>query len=575
MKKIAVKTMSLLLAALIITGCTNDGKDGSSQTTTTKDASGETTDAGTDETPSVNRFGWEVPSETLSITFYDLSGNYSPTEEQKQGRSNLEGYFLEHFNVKLEMLTTDGDGTEALTLALTTGDYPEILTNITYATAVRLKNEGRLQDLTPYIDTVGTNIKRINEDIYPMLLDDDGKLFYIPKASGSIDTLPDYTAALRYDEMEQVGNPDIETPDDFYAAIQEILEENPTTPNGESRYALSFYNTMNYPVLLGGYWGLKSGWDIDEASNEMTYWAFSEKGKKMTAYFNQIYQDGLLDPDSFANKFDDWKVKFSGERVVGNVGAWWTPYNAGHEVWQALDPETPEEKRYVHLGFKDPDIEQATITGKNKFGTNVTVITDKADNTEDLMKFLNFQATERGLALMNWGIPNGVPSFKSSGDEVILWSIDENGEWAFDQKAKQQLINETWDYAEESLTGAGLYTLVSTVNYWDDGIHCIWANQMWHDENRWKKLMIDNLEGTIFDATAMTMLVKSDEYVLIEQAVTDTWKQYWPITVQSNSDAEFEANWETMQNAFTAANIERYVEIFTENYQNNMNKLSN
>lgn len=85
--------------------------------------------------------------------------------------------------------------------------------------------------------------------------------------------------------------------------------------------------------------------------------------------------------------------------------------------------------------------------------------------------------------------------------------------------------------------------------------------------------MMNNLKGTIYDATPMILRQKDEDTTLIEQGIQDAWKQYWPIAVQSKSDTEFESNWKALQDALTGANIKAYTKTMEDNYKKNLSKL--
>ncbi len=570
MNKLRVLAMVLVaaLSTCLLASC-GDGRQTAGTTGITAASSGTAEPAASAKT---NVFGWEVPEKTIEITAFNACGEYAPTEEQKTGRENMEKYLLENFNVKLTMQTTDGDGIEAVNLALASNSYPEVIYEADYDTVLKFKRQNKAQDLTPYMDTIGKDIKEKCGDTYPLLLDDDQKLWYVPIGVNELMELPDRAANIRYDEWLQIGSPKIETPDDYYNALKAILKVNSKTPNGETRYAMSLYNDANYVNDLGGFWGLRNGWKIG-SDNSFTYWTDTDEGKAMTKWCNQIYRDGLFDPDAFNNKFDDWKAKFSNEKIVGAIGPWWTVYNAGHEVWQSLDKNVSENKRYIQIGFKAPEAEAAYVTGKTRSGGAYTVITDKAKDAEGIIKFINFQATDPGLALFYWGIPNGVASNKDPNKTVKEWNIDENGKWSFDEDAKKQFISETWDYNQEGLLGTSIYNFFSTFDRWPDGEHHVWPSHMWLSENKWKTMMKDNLKGTIFDATPMLLREMDADTALAEQAVRDNWTMYWPVAVQSKNDPEFEANWSALQNAVNGAGLDGYAKIMEDNYKKNTAKL--
>lgn len=566
MKKKTMSLVAAVLSAAMLAGCGGTAASG------TTGSGQEAAQAGTTEisgSGNFNEFGWEIPEETLVINILDAGGNYAPNEAQKVGEQNVIAYFKEKFNVEFKIQHISGDGTEAVNLALASGEYPDVIRELPFTEMEKFVKMNKAVELTPYMDTIGSDIKKSMGDHYPLFLDDSSKLWYVPTTMGSIVELPDFCAHIRYDEWQAIGSPEIKTPDDYYNALNAILEKFPTTPNGESRYALSLYDSSD-PAKFCGFWGLKNGYKVDDEGN-FTYWAFTDEGKEMTKFINRFYREGKLDPDAFANNFEQWKTKFSNERIVGAIGDWWISYNAGHEVWQSLDPNMPEDKRFVQIGFKAEDAEEANLSGKNYLGSRCTIITDKAKNPEAILKFINFQATDMGKAISGWGLPNGT-AIGDTGRTGKFWNIDENGNWEVDPEAKQQLITETWSYDDEYYW-QGVPWLFMNQSRWDDGEHNIWPNQMWYDENKWKSMMIENLKGTIYDSSMYTLRVKPDEVKLAEQSVEDAWKMNWGGAVQANDDAAFDAAWTKLQDALNVAGIHQLEQALSDNYKANMKKM--
>ena len=523
-----------------------------------------------DDTATVNEFGWVVPKEPIEFSAYDAR-QLNP-DEQEKSTTNMENYLEEKFNVKINRIMSDADPTERLNLALASNDYPEVIYNMPYAEMLKWAEMGKLVEITPMLDTVGTNAKLLIGDLLPLYLDENDKLWGTPIGMRWLD-IPDYSAHLRWDWWNEMGRPEINTPDDFYEVTMQMLNEHPTNENGETVYSISLYDQGN-PNNFVGYWGLKNGWKID-SNNDFTYWAFTEEGKEMTKWWNKFWRSGTMDPDSFINKFEEWKTKFSNERIVSAVGGWWIAWHAGHEVWLRTDEDWDEEKRYFQVTFKAPDAEAAYLSPKDSFGSGFTVITDKAEDPESIMKFIDFCATTPGRALTAWGIPNGIKGDKI--DNLANWHINSPDDWYIDETAKKSLLEETYDYSEyDGNLGTGVFQFISDVSRWEDGVHCGWMNQMWLDQNKWKKILQENTAGTIYDFTAARVVYKPDDPMkLIEQAVTDAWKQYWPLCVQANSDAELEEAWQNLQDALTAAGIEEYTQFRSDSYKKNMELLGN
>ncbi|WP_312371058.1 hypothetical protein, partial [Lachnoclostridium sp.] len=84
----------------------------------------------------------------------------------------------------------------------------------------------------------------------------------------------------------------------------------------------------------------------------------------------------------------------------------------------------------------------------------------------------------------------------------------------------------------------------------------------------------ENMEGTIYDSSAMRLMEKTDEVKIAEQAVKDAWTMNWGAAVQANTEEEFNAAWTALQNALTTAGIDKLEKAMSENYKRNMEKIN-
>lgn len=531
--------------------------------------------AAAEQNKTADAFGWTVPEDTLKISVFVANDNFSVGEEAEQGIKNMQAYLLENFNIDYEIRTTDGSADEELNLMLASGDYPDVIMGASTTMRQRFVDQGRVAELTDYLneETCPDLVDRLG-DLLGLYADENGAYYYLPTTYSNLMDLPDYSAHLRLDEMEAAGidYSTIKTPEDFYNAAMKLYEENPTAENGETRYSLGLYS-QGMPEDLGGYWGLEKGWQIND-DNTLTYWTETDAGKKMAKYFNDWWRTGTMDPDSFTGEWNDLKTKVSQKREVALMGGWWIGLNGGSEVWKSTDDDWTSDETYVCVGFKDEDAKQAAATVKNNAGSRWTFVTDKCENVEGVMQWLNFVATDLGTVLTNWGMPNEVESYKNPGTYTTEWTLNDDGSWTIDPAAKEQLISETWDYNEAGIYGgdSGVFAPMAYQGRFADGEHCLWLNQMWYSENPWKKIMLDNMKDTIVDGTNLLFetLTMSDEVTMAKTAIEDAWKQYYPLAVMSSTDEEFEQNWENLQAAVQAAGLDVYTQYRIENYQKNL-----
>ncbi len=520
-----------------------------------------------------NAFGWEKPEKTLNVSVYTNADNWTEIEEQKIGIARMKEVLKTEFNIDFTYEAPTGKAEEAVNLLLASGEYPAVLKELTTAARQSFVEQGKAVDLTPYIEN-SPNLKAALGEMLNMYKDKDGKIFYLPTSFGNLMDLPDYSAHIRYDEWVAIGSPKIETPEDYMNALLAVHEKFPTTPAGETRYTLSLYN-QGMPEYISGYWGLQRGWKVN-ADNTVTYWGMTDEGKEMAHFFNTWWRTGTMDPDSFTNEWNDLRTKISQERVIGMIGGWWIGYNAGHEIWSLTNDKWTEEMRYIQVGFKAPAAEHAYVTTKNNLGGSWTIVTDKAEDPEGIVKLLDFMCTDVGKALFHWGIPGETESIKDPTKKIAIWHMTDPKTWNFDETAKQAFITENWDYNDEGVfgTSTGIFGLINDQNRWADGVHSIWGNQMWYSENKWKQIMFDNMKDTIFDATALLAFGDMPEEVrMAKTAVEDCFKQYYPLVCMAEDDASFDAAWTAFQDALTTAGVETWTNFRSEAYARNVEML--
>ena len=518
------------------------------------------------ETTGKNVYGWDVPKETMNLTFYQ-KGMFDPNTIDKNMKLTKD-YMLENFNINVEKLVYNTDGQEKFNLAMASNDYPEVISALTKTDVLQLKEQEKLVDLTPYVDKYGQNLKKALGDNYKRYLDEDGKLYYVPAGWGMI-PIPDYSASIDYKTWKELGSPKSIPLDKYYEVLKADIKKNPTNSDGQKRYALSWHENLTKQSgieTVAGFWGLQRGYKVN-SDNNLTHWVNTQEGYEFTKFYNQAYRDGLFDPDGFTNKFDDWKEKFSTRRIAGHIGPWWEVWNAGHEVWQKTDPNWNEEDRYVQVNIEVPGVEQSYLSPKNTTGGSFTVVTDKAESPEkivQLVKFLDLCVTDNMTRLLGWGVPNQQDS---------NWDIKDDGSWAFNEKSKQDLINGEYDYPVHETYGFGeIWLSHGEAAMTDLPNSSCWFDQTLRYDNKWLKILNENLSDTAYDASALVNIdfLPNEDVTVVRQQVTDVIRAGWAKTVLSNTPEEFEANFKELQSKANQGGVEKLEKYMSEQYNKNL-----
>ncbi|WP_105617208.1 type 2 periplasmic-binding domain-containing protein [Vallitalea okinawensis] len=550
MKRFISLTLVTVLIVALLAGCgSNDDK------TTVNDPK-------PIETVGENEYGWEMPSETIEFTYFAGQGN--PDDVEKESKLISE-FLLQNFNVKINKMVYDTDRKERLNLMLASNDYPDVITGLDLTDVNLLVELDKTVELTSLIEEYGPNITERYGDTIERYKTENGELNYLMKGWGFL-PIPDNSATIRYDIWQNMGAPEIITTDDYYKILKQMVEENPVNADGKNAYALSYYGGESANILEDwiqitlGMWGLKDGYKEDE-NYQLTHWANTEEGLEMTIWMNQFFRDGLLDPDSVVNTFDDWKSKVSTERAYGHIGRWWDTWNAGHEVWQKTDENWQDDKRFVHVNVKNEDAEQVYLSPKNTNGWSATVITDKCENPEEVMKWLDFEISDMGTRINGWGVPNL---------DTSSWDTD-GSSYTFREEAKQGVINGTYDYEIGSLLGQYEYWLVMGQKPLADGTN-VWFDQNFNNESKWKKVMNDNLVDTIYDFSAYRNISYEPDNPLtvVKQQVQDVILTGWTYAITAETEEQCIQRFEELQEKANEAGLQDLEAYITEQYNNNL-----
>ncbi|SDO34985.1 ABC-type glycerol-3-phosphate transport system, substrate-binding protein [Paenibacillus sp. yr247] len=559
LKSTAILMSSVLLTGSMLAACSfKGGSDASSaspavSTSTSQQASPSATAA------KVNEFGWTAPDKTITIDYYSADKD-NPDKVAKKFKA-IHDYLLKNFNVDVQKTQYDVDGKEKMNLMLASNDYKGVISAMDLDTMDKWKAQGKLIDLAPLVDKYGPNIKKELGVTYKSYLDKDGKLWGLPRGWGYL-PIPDFSAHIRWDWYTAMGSPKIETPDDYYNVLKQMVKDHPTSTSGKKAYAISWNDQLKINNVLG-IWGLKDGYKED-ANHNLTHWLNTSEGLEAAKYFNRFYREGLMDPDSFLNKFDDWKQKFSDQQILGHIGPWWQSWNAGHEVWKTTIPNLNENQRYVQIGLKAPGADKAYLSAKDTTGWNFTVLTDKVKNPEDIIKFLDFEISPMGTRLLGWGIPNMPNS---------LWNHNADGTWSFNDSQKQLMLSGKFEYdKEDEITGDNQIWLDHPQGLMrDDNKSTAWYDQNFNQEDKWKALMNKNLKDTVYDNTARKIVFAADNPVTIKnQQVEDLIKTGFAKVVMSKMEQDAVNAFNDMRDKANKLGLKDIEAFRNQEYQKNL-----
>ncbi|MEE3314279.1 MAG: hypothetical protein VZR56_08990 [Treponema sp.] len=412
MKKLvkAVGCTALVLAAVSMMSCGGEKKPVSASGSTP--ASGESSDI--------------IPEKTVTLQVYDQLANYSGEQLGWFGQ-----VMLEKFNVKLNIIPESGN---TYTTRMESGNLGDIVIWGNDSDDYLGAAEGGMlfdweeEDL---LSNYGSYIKKN----MPLALEKNrnisstGKIYGF--GHGVSTTSKDrqgffYTWDLRFDLYDKLGRPEIKNLDDLHKVLKQMKEICPTDDQGNETYGVSLFpdwdgNMVMYVKSLGTAY---VGWDefgfgLYDPTTGTYHSCLEENGPYLKAlkFLNDLYQDGLLDPDSQTQQYDGMSENYVNGTAFWNIFNWMASgsYNTDAHVQsgKAMYPVRPTEASPICYG--------QSVYGGNRIWS----IGAKTEYPELCMAIINWLCTPEGFMTSLYG-PKGV-----------AWDYDANGKTYFTDLGKK------------------------------------------------------------------------------------------------------------------------------------------
>ncbi len=472
--KILALTMAMLL--VFVAACSNGN------TNTGTDSKGNTADSGT---PAANASNEGDKLEPITVTMFatDLNTNYENMQ------SPVGKKITELTGVTLQIDYPVGDPQQKISLMAASGEYPDLV--FAKNDVNMLVEAGGLVDLAPLIEEHGPNIKKLYGDYLKRLRwSKDNDAIYFLGTYGVNDQRwePNDGFMLQHAVVKELGYPEIKTVQDFENAIRAYMEKYPTI-DGQPTLGLSLLaddwriaqSVTNPGVFSTG--GSDDGeWYIDDNNQKPVIHYTRPEEKEYFKWLNHMYNSGLIDPESFVQKYDQYKAKIASGRVLALIDSGWQ----FRDPQLALRQEGKDERTYgvypvqVNESTKNRDFQSAGYSG----GVGVGISTSAKDPVR-LIKFLDWLCSEEAQILNNWGIEgehytvvdgkrvidpeemkkrNTDPLYgKQTGIGVYLYPFPEQGRGVLDSTgntfkidSKEQIINKYSDIEKEVLAAYGV-----------------------------------------------------------------------------------------------------------------------
>ncbi|HBR28983.1 MAG TPA: ABC transporter substrate-binding protein [Firmicutes bacterium] len=343
--------------------------------------------------------GAQKPLE-LTMFSYDINPNYTGFEDPI-GRE-----ITKRTGIKLSIEYPVGDPEERIMLMIASGEYPDL---IFHKGAGKFVDAGAFIDLTSYIEQYGANIKKLyGPYLKRMRYDLNDRSIYYLGCYGVDSQIWDVSGfELQHAVVKELGYPKMETLQDFENAIKAYMKKYPTI-DGRPTIGLSlladdwrFLISVTNPAVAATGAPDDGQWYIDFETQEAVYHITRPEEKEYFRWLNHMNALGLLDPESFVQKYDQYKAKIAQGRVLALTDQRWEYEEAERALRQAGKFERTYGNYPIVLDerFKRPDLWDPGYSAS--WGVGISV---NCKHKEEAFKFLDWMASDEAQVLVNWGL---------------------------------------------------------------------------------------------------------------------------------------------------------------------------
>lgn len=411
------KVAMLMCVVMLLNGCSGGGKsEGESQEQVTAQREEQMGEISVKQSEGSENISDIIPEETVTLDVYSQLIEY---QGEQQGWFAKE--LLDRFNVKLNFINDGSDDLYEKNAA--EGDLGDIVIWGTdteqYHSAI---DNGLLLDWeqNSVLEKYGSYVQEHMAKALEKNKNNSGGHIYgfgydVAAEGGEFGDF-DYHPDIRWDLYEKIGEPEVSTLEDYVDVLKQMKEICPTSDSGEETFGVSLFPDWDGDMVMfvkstcTNFYGVDEFglgfYDVDDGTFQG---CLDEDGYYFKAlhFYNNLYRNGLLAPDSRTQSYDDVIADYSDGAAFFCIFGW-----MGAPAYNSAE-HTADGKMMLPLATKDQD---TLVYGLNENGGNrLWTIGAKTEYPELTMAIINWLCTPEGRLVMEYG-PKG-----------ICWDYDVDG----------------------------------------------------------------------------------------------------------------------------------------------------
>lgn len=496
--------------------------------------------------------------EPVTFTFYSADGLEDTWTDP------VAQMITEKTGVTLKMDYPADSNDNRIELMVATGEYPDfVFAKGSVSTLIR---NDALIDMSDLIDEYGPNIKKLYGDEYENLRysSEDPSIYQLCSDKVQEETLETSgTAQLQWAVLQENQYRVPYTLEEYTQMIRDYMEKYPMI-NGKPAIGISIVcSDWHWYTMLSNPSGYMNGsadngqWIVDDEKQEVYYKHAADGQKEYYKWLNEMYNEGILDPEFATQTHEDFVLKVAEGRVLGLLDEEWD--YTGAEI--SLRADGQEEHTYAGLpvtidrSVKCPSLKQQNLAVGWGIG-----ITKSCKDPVRAVRFLDWLCSDEAQILLNWGI------------EGVDYYYDENGKRCITEEDLEASRKDT-NYSERTGVGFRVYPYPSYGNQSVDST----GNSYSKSSREMVKEGYDEMEKEALKAWNVDML--TDIFPQKEEFSKDAYSPLWALTLPDELEKmlvaldnvswkgliecvvspadDFDAKWDELQQNLKDAGLEK------------------
>lgn len=357
----------------------------------------------------VNKTGYPIVDESITLTMFAPNVGSNEWEDMD--------YFKEmekKTNIKFKFNTPPVDSLDTKkNLTFASGDLPDIFyaSSLTKEEQVKYGNQGLLIPLEDLIKQYAPNVQKMLDDnphVKKSITTDDGHIYALPNFN---EGLAWTRGPMWYNGewLKKLGIKKLpETTDELYELLKRFKTDDPNGNGKADEIPLTGFKIEDIRQwFLGAFGVLDPG--VYVLDGEVKYGAIQPGYKQYLTYMNKLWDEKLLDHETFSQTDDQKKAKGHDNRV-GLFADWFPHFTLG-------GPDDSTDNPMMRP-VKGPDVDKPVLPITDGLSVGQFAITSENKHPEATMRWIDDSYSEEGAVFLNLGAEGKTWKWKDKAKNI-------------------------------------------------------------------------------------------------------------------------------------------------------------